>query len=885
MSKHSNIAKSKSERSVIYDRLCGMCADGKIVDPEKRYAYLENMYQDPDSSDGSVESIPGFRILKSFEGPIHSIFSQKINTGTTFLLIHAKDKLYRINLSSYRTIGNVSPIATLADQKSHSYILDGKIYILDGETIISVDRDGNAESVYGAGAECYVPLTYKDGEPLEERNLLSERFRESTRIQNADDYAYGTPELIYSVTDAYKKECAVVGISDGAAGEIYIPAYTYIDGERFEVKEIREGAFVSNTKITAVTIANRVEKIGRWAFWGATNLTRVAMYDSVRAIGDRAFYQCSSLTTLYLGASLESFGVAAFSGCSKLSEIYYALNEESYNSIEMVEVLGSIYVHYLERWDKLLISVPVFSPAESIDEVKMDGKAISYKFDPINSVILLSFTDGERPSGKVVNVAGRYRSEDSRGFISTSAAKAMTPFDAILKSTVCKTYDGRVFLSGNPLLGGTVFYSATTEDGRILPDYFGNESFFVDGGSDYSVSSMMISDGDLVVLKNGDDGMGGVFYHTPKGEGINKKYEVVYTHGKIFAKSKAYSFLDDSIFLSDLGLVKLKRQQDGYRQITLLSEDVHPLMKNHPPAGAEITEWRGYLVIAIGGNIFLADARHRFSGTKKEYDWYYLSGIGTYKNDTRVYRYSHFAPEGFIVSDRAGEATEEVVMSAEIHGKLHYFVQTGNDRVYLDATEEFAGGDFYPLSAILGDGDLLFFGTEAGDLCIFNNDMRGTAPKYISESENFDPAEYESVMGDKLHPSFYSFAGHAPRFCVCTAEDDAGIPYLEKYTVPHSTAVRFKNLYGGEVKCSVITEAGRSELGELPLSGLCFEDIDAQRFTNVTAASSTVLIPDRSCGWIRKQICLYSDKFCAPFGVYSISYRYKIKGTIKKSGG
>ena len=51
----------------------------------------------------------------------------------------------------------------------------------------------------------------------------------------------------------------------------------------------------------------------------------------------------------------------------------------------------------------------------------------------------------------------------------------------------------------------------------------------------------------------------------------------------------------------------------------------------------------------------------------------------------------------------------------------------------------------------------------------------------------------------------------------------------------------------------------------------------------MTRERSVISIDDRSQGWTEKQIAVYTDEYASPFGIYSIYYRYKIKGKLKKT--
>ncbi len=878
--KHTNIIKSNSEATRLYERFRGICTDGGIIDPEKKLGYSENMYVDPESSDGALESIPGFRTIYRFSAPIRALHKQKLSSGAEFVLLHVGEKLYRFALDSYHSLSRLDPIADLADRKSYSFSFGRSVYILDGEKIVTIDESGTVSEVSEYDCNGYIPLTYRDGKPVEDRNLLSDKFRETVMVRNVDDHIYGTYGLIYSVTDPITKSCRVSGVTSDVKGEIYIPSYTVIEGVRYNVTAISSGAFWNNDKITAVYVGQGVKTIGSWAFWGMEKLTRVALSPGVESIGDRAFYMNVSLREVYLGIGLVSIGVASFAGCDSLENINYSGGADTFSEIIGTDALGARTINYGVSRSTVSVAIPVFSCAEEILSVEINGTAAEFQFDTNSSEIILHFSSRTEIDGKRVNILGRYAPHDRTGFLASGFGSRLSPIKAVIGSRVCQTFDGRIFLSGNPALAGTVLYSQATEDGTIRPDYFGNSCYFTDGEGDYTVTALHSSEGELAVFKSGDDGSGSIFYHAPKDENGVRTYPVTYAQTGITAKSSPFQFLNDSVFLTDMGLIKLTRRSTGSREAELLSADINPLLLRSS-GSISITKWYGYLVLAIGSDVYLGDPNHRYTTGKDGYSWYPIRKVGTHKNATRVYRYADSAPEGFLVSNRVGEVAEGEVMSVSLDGNTVYYLKLASLKIALTQTDEYLGGDFHAQSAMLGDGKLLFFGTECGDLCVFNNDMRGNPPDRLSTAEGFSPEEYQSTMGDKIHPDFYTFAGFTPRYAVLTAEDDCGVPYLEKTTVPSSLVIKTKNM-GGSFKCRVKTEQGVRELGKVSVQKASFDEVDMSGLTSITENSSTVPLPDRSNGWIRKQICLISEEFRSPFGVYSISYRYRIKGPVKR---
>ena len=212
-----------------------------------------------------------------------------------------------------------------------------------------------------------------------------------------------------------------------------------------------------------------------------------------------------------------------------------------------------------------------------------------------------------------------------------------------------------------------------------------------------------------------------------------------------------------------------------------------------------------------------------------------------------------------------------------------YYSKRGGERVAVYPTEEQRGGSFSPATVYLGVDGLLFFGTDDGSVCVFNNDKRGVPPERISSEEGFNADEYKAAMGRLIHPDFYSFAGHAPRYAIKTKSDDCSIPHLTKNTVKHSLVIKCKSYSGNKIHVEVGTDkSGYKEICSFPGTRIDFSSLD---FSNISLDSSeyaTLPISEKEKDWIEKQLTVYSDSYCSPIGIYSITYRYTVKGRIKQ---
>lgn len=885
----TNISKSTAEYTRSYEHLRGVdFCPASSEGAESRFGYLENMYVDYDGGDAAIESIPGYRGLYDFGAKINAVHSHKIGVGEEYIIVHAGDKLYRFNSSDRDLLASLSPIATLKDTKSDSFIFGRDIYIIDGERMLKIDGSGSVTVIEdGSDASPYAPTLYVNGEKYESPNLLSNRFYETHSKVTQIKYRYGTSGLLYRITNEEKKTCALVGSGEDINGVLYVPPYATIGGEVYAVTEIADLAFANREELTGLVTNDNLRKIGVGAFWNCSNIESAIMCSTLKEINTLAFASCERLRYLYLNKGIESISDMSFNLNDSLSELEFGGSEEEFILLGGPDIFGSLSPSYNIPYDAATVAVPVYSDAEQISSVTLDGEEQSFTYDKRRSVVIFDIPSiSNVQSGKIViyGILGNSSYFCSGDFPSTVLGAGLTPRAALLGCTVSEIFDGRVFLSGHPQLGGTVFYSGVDKNGISSPLYFPAECFFTDGQG-YTVASIIATDGALTVFKSGDDGSGSIFSHAKKSSGGITSYPAISSRQTTVAKGEAHAFLGDAIFLSSSGACTLKRVDDGdYPELIIRSSSVNYYLLKEELDSALMTEWRGYLVIATGSRIYLADSREGFTKNgNKEYTWYYLSGIGSYKNDARVYRYAETAPDGYLVSDSAGEVAAGTVMSvAGPGGEMIYFVEDGEEKFALYPTEEFAGGELYPPSAITAVGELLYFGTENGRLFVFNNDKRGVAPDALTLSGEFNAEQYRAAMGDKIHPSFYSFDRHAVRYAVGTKRDNCDIPYLTKSTVHDSLVIKFKAYTRTRLVCSVRTDGSQyRQLAEFSGSKYDFCDFDFSLPPSTVRDYSLLAIPERTRGWIEKEILISSEEYASPIGIFSISYRYKIKGKIK----
>ncbi len=882
MAKDTNIIKSRAEYTRAYTNMRGGdCSDYDKGDATERYGYTANMYVDYESEADALESIPGYRRVLSLDGKINGMFAHRGESGD-YLLIHSGDKLYRYNKDSRDTATAPTLIGTLKDKRSTAFNYGDGVFVMDGEKILLVDGEGTAKSL-DLGEGVYVPTLFVDGKRQEERNLLTNAFAEEISLVETVRHSYGTKGLVYQIISEEEATCRVSGAREPIAGALYIPAYARLGGKEYRVVEIGDWAFAQMSSLTSLTTSEGLERISRYAFMNCTALESVILSPSVTEVGAYTFFGCEALTYFHFGVNLKVFGTASLTKCTALKELSFAGDIDLIATIDGKTNLTDRTVNCNKKISSARIALPLTSVADSVEKLYFDGvEYTDYSFSADEGAVIIDLDERLELEGKRARIVGRLSPcspGDTEGFLSEHPEISENTLSAILGCTIGEVFDGRIFLSGNPRFPGTVFYSSVTT-ASSLPTYFGERCFFNDGRG-AKITALLPISGSLAVFKERDEGFGSIFCHKPEVSGERIEYPVSFTHGGISGTEAAYTFLDDHLFLCSEGILALGGGSD-YRKIYNRSATVSRLIRDK--SSPMLTEWKGYLVLLVGEDIFLADSRDKTgTGSDFGYEWYLLSGIGGYRNASRVYRYSSAARDGYFVADTPDEKVTETVMSVkEADGTFTLYAERGGRKYQVYLTEELEGGSFYPATAIASVGELLFFGTESGDVFVFNSDKRGVPPSYLSEMTDFDSVDYGRRYGKRIHPSFYDFDGHAPLCAVRTKSDDCSLPYLTKRTVPHSLTLKLKCMQSGELTSEVGTaESGYSEIATLPTSLLDFSELDFSRLTFSTEAHSTVELPERREGWCEKQISVYSQAWRSPIGVYSIAYRYKIKGAIK----
>ena len=930
-------------------------------------ADAENMWRDPLSPDSeALESFPGYRMLTSFGAPIYGIFHQRVGKKS-YAVVHAGTHLYRFDVSLRhrpRELAALSPLPiTVKEEKGCGFAHGEALYLLIGGTYLCITANGEIKT---PSESAYLPTTYLNAEPYEQRNLLVD---ETWHRFTADgDYLYeeaAEEALRFEVYSEGEKTCAVYASPlFREAAYVRVPASAIINGESYTVTAVKPNAFANMRTLVSITLPPTVTILGADAFAGCTALLFFDVPDTVEAIGHRCFLGCLSLSELYLGESTARIGEKAFSLCPALETVRYGGTQASFEDILLEDgesIPPSATVLYeaspTEHYPALF-RYPLAERILSVGEVLLDDFVVGedhtlYKDgflryrtvveDGVVSYVDLIASDRRLLSGRMVSVrclAAPFHFEGVNG--------RLTGADAISGCRLAADYDGRIFLSGTEALPFTVFHTLPGADGMNDPFYVGTLSYFNDAVGTGSVLALLGTGSMLAVFKGEEDADGAILYHTAESTAsqlVPRIYPTYSGASGVGVRGGATVFRNDAVFLSPLGLLGIERESlSAERRIVSRSYRVDARLRRENLKEASLTVHEGLLYLLTDGRIYLADGRrlsYRYEG-EESYEWYLLSGIGSFTGDAPLYRRSAYLPKGaeahgVIAAPAEGEAATGRIFSLRLEtGEMLYYERAEDGKQYaVDCDGERTGGVFCPATVIASVGEVLLFGTKDGSILAMNTDKRGkrlyrlSAPKlYYEEGGTLMPLSLadslpvseemltrktlyemteegaravgeadvyqngatvalaepygEETRAGEVHRYYYTFAGH-PYTAACTlSPDDGGLPHFSKDTLPLSAAVRVKTARGGAFTVLVRTDRTPwTECEQLTGGSFDFGALDFSRLDFHSEESVTLPLRERERRWCYKQYRFASHGVRSPFGLYSLSYAFRRSGPVK----
>ena len=825
------MGRGESTYTQYYSNFIGadMSSDPRVV-ARNRLAYSVNMWRDYESEQGAaVETFPGFRRVADFphksdfwSSSICGMWSYK-GRKKNYLLIHNGDYLHCFDVEELT-------------QAINSISLNMQEIMIDEKKVISYQMSTNSSAAFALNNRFYI---------LNGTNI----------IEVYEEY----------VKNEYKVKAKKIS-------KFYTPT-TYYNGQPYE----QRNGFLNKVL--------QIDTSGGLDYYKDDSYREFMLYDSYTA---EKIIQSDPAGTGTTWTEPKESGI----------ESVYVDNITKLKELDLGTALGQTDTAYLYNYkvteDGCLITSIIVPKSVIYNEESGRYKTVTIK----RKVDAINF-----------NTIG-----DLREFQNDKVTMA----EAILGCTKSAVYDGRVFLTGNPELPNTVFYSQRNLTGANDPTYFGVYNYFNDGDGNTPNVDLLATPSMLMVIKGDTVQDGSVYYHVGadnphSDKSVRDLVPRIYpsttgaaglgSAGYTSARSLSCNFLDDPVFLSRRGLEGVSKEQlNAERTIQHRSSNIDRLLIKENLANASLAEWKGYLVICCNGHIYLADSRvmTQHQDGSYQYEWFYLEGVGTYEEYDGVYSKVTEWPyiDDVSLKDIVGDDYELWDSEGEVKDILYegvrrvesVTIQDINVYYYNDVTptgkvikrvldvipdKKVGTGEFYGAKRVLAVGELLIFATDY-DICIFNTDKRGVPIK----DDNGEILR--EVDSDKIDPSWYSFNGVPYRSALALRLDDCDKKALTKTTIYGTTVARLKMMPGS--KCRIKTSENGRDWEEIAEAHSTRTDLSDLRFDNLSFAEDEddiTVMPEHSRGWVSKQYYFESDGFCEPFGLYELSYIYKIAGKIR----
>lgn len=258
-----------------------------------------------------------------------------------------------------------------------------------------------------------------------------------------------------------------------------------------------------------------------------------------------------------------------------------------------------------------------------LDATKIDSEAVTVI---VNDVPMIEDTDFtvDRDKGKITfnNAPSKPSFGNEDNIVITFSKNIEGYLDRINKCLIALAFNNRLFFTGNPDYPNAIFHSQLKN-----PQYISDLNYYEDGNSDSAIQGICVGNNVLWVFKDSDQNNANIFYHEPT---IDSDYGMTYPSKQGNVSVGCYAgctnFEDDIVYLSRNGLEGINNTLiDSKQVIKHRSSLVDTKMINEDKyKNAVMTTWNGYLCILVGGKMFLADSRQKYSSSNSfEYEWFY----------------------------------------------------------------------------------------------------------------------------------------------------------------------------------------------------------------------------------------------------------------------
>ena len=248
------------------------------------------------------------------------------------------------------------------------------------------------------------------------------------------------------------------------------------------------------------------------------------------------------------------------------------------------------------------------------DELVLESE---YEVDYLNGKITFLNT---APNAPLTDGQDNIEIEFKKALVDENGVKKY--YNAIIGCTLLQVFDNRVFFSGNEEYPNMVWHCSLND-----PSYVSDLDYYKEGMDNAKVRGLVAGNNALWVFREPSHSNTTVFYHTPS---IDDEYGKVYpsAHSSITIGciGGAINFNDDIIFFSERGMEGISgdvtTEQVAAHRSSLVDRKMLADLDGYK--GMVLAEWKGYLLVLIGNEVFLADSRAMFTNENHaEYEWFY----------------------------------------------------------------------------------------------------------------------------------------------------------------------------------------------------------------------------------------------------------------------
>ena len=930
-----------------FDFHLGVDMTGK--EKKSHFRYLENLWRkhDREGADASLSSLSGvgralertagFRRLLSTGEKIHSLFHCEHDKS---LIIHAGKRLYRLTslgvaglpeseseeesrrtsyapatllfLKGTASDGSITRVTDFLPERQISaaevgdrlYLADGvRLYCFNKLKLTVVVTAGTCK-IDGATittvTEPYIPLRSLDGTDYEQRNLLTNYYRQSYTFSDTDTLNEGNSPILFIRTGQNAEgvpTCRANGCQKGDFGDtLIIPSSTVVDGVTCAVTEI---------------IPSLIS--------GRSTFKVLVMPHTIQSIPNQTLLNCPAVHTVRLPLGVNEVYLCFFNECASNLTIEYEGNASQWSLVQVHTegYTGKYTLRYGFSEHAEPYGIRLAEKSNLVTSVTFDGTRVTnqstdtYRIYPIRETAddsspythLYILAKTNLPlSGKKLTLIGRalpfrYTSETGIHALETTegalaecgvttgnpdaSADDVPEGQALLRGCRLMTaYDRRLFLSGLPAIPDVIFYSHEDADGNPNPTYIAAMNYMTDSDR-MAVTGLYSADGELCVT-HASRTRGKLQTHTYALPDIAdslfiRLYPVkaVYSVGRVIA---ATVFKGRLHLLTDDGILSYARSSsDGYLTAKVQSGRISPVIHN---IAVRRTQDPAPFFASLGNRLALFDGTDLYFGDSEltsrhdgavEYEWYPQTAVGSHSGDEMMFASCDDPPaylrDAFFINEdleiiplhceegdkiyKASEVEERTAKTLE-HGFFydHHVFCARKSGALVDTLGYRSGGKISPPTAAVLYDDLLVFGTEEGALCAFNTDLT-----YEEEGH-----------------AYYLCDSHRVTAALQTFSETEGRRAERKRTRAGSSYV-FLRPMASSAPTLTLRQDERDSHFALPAAPLEFDRLEFDKLGFLGGDTVAIPIPERY-DYIEKSYIIDSDN---PFAFLGLTYTYDVR--------